>query len=363
MTGVQTCALPICWVFSDAWQVAPSLTVTIGANLETFTQRVDKYDRQSTVDLNLINPANGLPGALAAATTPGYGRSLLPTWTHVEPSLAIAWSVLGHNNTVLRVTIDRCYGQPNANNGHWATQAFNGTPTYLSPNQQLQPALILAGGLRPSTFPDLRLEAANGTSAAIVDPDPHQPTTQNVTIQIQRQLARNLILTANFNRQYGRNQFVGSNLANPNAIPLTALQYRDKLNDLNFSNSLRPYPQYQDFDAQQFNLGKFRNENTSFQLEKRTSGGLAVTVGYSRFIRYDDGQSAPAQNLYDRKSAWSIAQFSQPHAFTMNFLYELPFGPGKKFFTSGFVGRHILGGWALSDNSFFNGGQPLRLTA
>jgi hypothetical protein len=47
----------------------------------------------------------------------------------------------------------------------------------------------------------------------------------------------------------------------------------------------------------------------------------------------------------------------------MNFLYELPFGPGKKFFTGGVIGKHILGGWALSDNTFYNGGQPLRLTA
>ncbi len=348
------------WLFSDAWQIHPSLTLTLNANLETFTQRREKYDRQSTVDLNVLNPANNRLGALVVANSHGYGHTFQPTWTRVEPSIALAWSVLGNNNTVLRLNYDRRYAQPNSFNGHWATQAFNGTPTYLSPNQQLQPAVFLVNGLRNFPFPDTRLEAANGTVAALVDPYGFQPTSQNFTIALQRQLAKNLIATVNFNRQYAKNQFVGSNLANPNAIPLSALQYRDKLNDLTFANSLRPYPQYQDFDAQSVALSKYINQNFSVQLEKRTSGGLAVTATYNRFLRWDDG-SAPAQNLYDRHSGWSIAQFSQPHQLSLNILYELPFGPGKQFFATGLIGRHVLGGWALSDSSSIYSGQPLRL--
>jgi hypothetical protein len=348
------------FLLGGAAQAAQSIVMTIGANLETFTQRKEKYDRQSTVDLNVTNPANGRPGALVVVGTYGYGRTFLPAWTRVEPSLSLAWSVLGNNNTVLRLSLDRRYAQPNSFNGHWATQAFNGTPVYLSPNQQLQPAVFLRNGLQNFPFPDTRLEAANGTVAALVDPYKFQPTSMNFTVALQRQIAKNLIATVNFNRQYGRNQFTGSNLVNPNAIPLDALQYRDKLNDLNFANSLRPYPQYQDFDAQNVALGRFINHNFSIQIEKRTSGGLAVTGGYNHFMRWDD-MSSPAQNLYDRKSAWSIAQFSQPHSFNFNVLYELPFGPGKRFFASGPLGKHILGGWALSDTSSYYGGQPLRL--
>ncbi|MFM2124667.1 MAG: hypothetical protein RL328_1118, partial [Acidobacteriota bacterium] len=348
--------------FSDTWQVTKSLTVTWSANFQSFGQRTEKYDRQSNISFTEINPVSGTPGALVVANLNGYGRTFPPRWYNVEPALGIAWSVLGRNNTVLRVNFSREYSNPNTFNGSYGTQAFNGSQLYLSSNTQLQPALILAEGLKPSRFPDLRPEAANGTAAQVWDVSGIEPSAMNYQVRLQHQLAKNLILTVNYNRQYGKNQFVNQNLAAPNAIPLENLKYRDQLNSLTFANSLRPYPQFQDFDtAQQFALGHFRNTNFSAQLEKRTTGGLALTVTYSRFIRYDNNTS-PVQNVYDRMSGYTIATFSRPHALEMTGLYELPFGPGKKFMTSGLIGRHILGGWALSGTSAIQGGQPLRIT-
>ncbi|MEP7367948.1 MAG: hypothetical protein ABI972_32190, partial [Acidobacteriota bacterium] len=244
---------------------------------------------------------------------------------------------------------------------HFATQAFNGTQLYLSPNTQLTPALILADGLRPSRFPDLRPEAANGTNAQLVDVSKTRPSSNTYQVRIQRQLAKNLILTGAFSMQFAKNQFVTQQAANPNAIPLENLKYRDQLNTLSFSNALRPFPQFQDFDVgQSFRMGRNRNRNMSVQLEKRTSGGLALTVIYSSFERWDD-YSTPLQNVYDRKAGWSRSPFANPHNLNVTFLYELPFGPGKPFMSAGFVGRHLLGGWAFSGTSGLSSGQPLRL--
>ncbi len=346
---------------SDTWQVTRSLTLTLRANLTSFGQRTEKYNRQSNISFTEINPANGLPGALVAAGQGGYGRSFPPRWTKVEPGITLAWSVLGDNNTVLRLSYNRFYNQPQVFNGHFGTQAFNGSQLYLSSNVQLEPALILAQGLRPSRFPDLRPEAANGTSAQVMDVSGAQPTSQTFQIRLQRQLAKNLILSVNYNRNYGKNQFANNNLSNPNAINPINLKYRDQLNTLSFANSLRPFPQFQDFDvAQSFALGRHLNRNFSVQVEKRTQGGLALTVGYSNFRRWDN-YSSPVQNMYDRNSEWALSGFSQPHQLDITYLYELPFGPGKHFLSSGMVGKHILGGWALSGTGSYFSGQPLRL--
>ncbi len=319
---------------------------------------LQQYDEPSRL---LSNPANGLPGALVAAGQGGYGRSFPPRWTKVEPGITLAWSVLGDNNTVLRLSYNRFYNQPQVFNGHFGTQAFNGSQLYLSSNVQLEPALILAQGLRPSRFPDLRPEAANGTSAQVMDVSGAQPTSQTFQIRLQRQLAKNLILSVNYNRNYGKNQFANNNLSNPNAINPINLKYRDQLNTLSFANSLRPFPQFQDFDvAQSFALGRHLNRNFSVQVEKRTQGGLALTVGYSNFRRWDN-YSSPVQNMYDRNSEWALSGFSQPHQLDITYLYELPFGPGKHFLSSGMVGKHILGGWALSGTGSYFSGQPLRL--
>ncbi len=347
--------------FSDTWQITRSLTVTYGLNLSRYSQRTEKYDRQSNISLTETNPVNGLPGALVTANQGKYGRSFIPDWTNVEPNLSLAWSVLGDNNTVLRLSYNRDYGNPNTQNGHFGTQAFNGSELYLSPNTQLTPALILAEGLRQSRFPDLRPEAANGTNAQIWDVSDVKPSSNTFQIRIQRQLAKNLILSATYNLQDGKNQPVNQQLAQLNAIPLENLKFRDQLNTLSFSNSLRPYPQFQDFDpGQTFRLGRNRNRNFNMQVEKRTSGGLALTVGYTSFERKDNF-STPVQNVYDRMSAFGRAPFSNPHNLNVTFLYELPFGPGKPFLSSGFMGRHLLGGWAFSGTSTWAAGQPLRL--
>lgn len=346
---------------SDTWQINKSLTLSYGAWISHYGQRREKYDRQSNISFSEINPENGRPGALVVANRNGYGRAFAPDFKNTEANLSLAWSVLGNNNTVLRLNFNRFYNSAFTNSGHFGTQAFNGTQLYLSPNPQLSPALLLADGLRPSRFPDLRPEAANGTVAQLVDISGTQPISLNYGVNLQKQIAKNLILSINANWNAGKNQYVGSNLVNPNAIPLDNLRFRDQLNTLTFANALRPYPQFQDFEvASSFAVARYRNRNLSFQIEKRTSAGFAFTARYQFNARKDD-QSSPAQNVYDRKSAWSRSSFVNPHYVNVTFLYELPFGAGKRFLSSGFTGRHLLGGWAFSGNATFFSGQPLRL--
>lgn len=76
----------------DEYEFRSNLTFTIGANLQLTGPRTEKYDRQSTVDLSVINPENGMPGALIAASRDGQPRGFQPTvacraalWRGVEP--------------------------------------------------------------------------------------------------------------------------------------------------------------------------------------------------------------------------------------------------------------------------------------
>ena len=89
------------------------------------------------------------------------------------------------------------------------------------------------------------------------------------------------------------------------------MQHRDKLNDLGFNNSQRPYPQYQDFNLNSFAAGRFRTNQWNVQVEKRTSGGLALTASYNYQARWDDF-SSNVQDYYNRNAAWSRASW-RPH--------------------------------------------------
>lgn len=350
------------YLFGDQWQVTPSLTLTLGANLEIYGQRTEKYDRQSNISLDVLNPVNGLPGALVVANQGGQGRTFPPTWKKVEPSIGIAWSVLGDNNTVLRLSWDRRYGGPDTANFQWGTQAFNGRRTYVAPNAQLEPALFLENGIpEDQVFPDLRPEAANGTQANIFDVSNRQPTQQNFEASIQRQLAPFLILTVTGRYEYTRNQLLGRNTINPNAVPLDALVYRDQLNDLNFRNSLRPYPQFQDFDPARFwPGGSSKTKLFTARLEKRTSGGLALTVSYQ--YQWQISNSGNIQDYYNLNNEWAQSA-GQPHSVNLDYIYELPFGPGKQLLSGGGLLASFLGGWAISGQSRFFTGGPLLLQA
>jgi hypothetical protein len=49
----------------------------------------------------------------------------------------------------------------------------------------------------------------------------------------------------------------------------------------------------------------------------------------------------------------------QPQRLVLSYSYELPFGPGKKFFSgSGRVGKAVLGGWTVSAIQQYESGEP-----
>ncbi|MEP7354856.1 MAG: hypothetical protein ABI824_16625 [Acidobacteriota bacterium] len=343
-------------IFSDQWQITPSLTLSFGLNSETFTPRTEKYDRQSNISFSAVNPQNGVPGILAAANSGGFGRSFSPVYRKVEPNAGIAWSVLGHNSTVVRADYQRRYGQYNRTGQPFGTQAFNGTLTRLSANSQLDPAAVLVNGFQNTQqFPDLRPDAANGTSPDYFDTSKRQPTRQAWGASLQQQITSNLVVTIRYDHDYGRDQFVGTNAVQPNSIPLSALQYRDQLNDLAFNNSVRPFPQYQDFNVNSAPGGRDKSNSLNLQVEKRSSGGLAMSFNYSYASRYDD-YSAGVQDYYNLKREWSRSAWYNPHYASLTFLYELPFGAGKPLLRFSDWRRHIVAGWAISGSSeFFTG--------
>ena len=85
------------------------LNLSFYAGINRYTPRTEKYDRQSTVDLNAINPENGRPGALVFAGIGGYGRTFYPVALQRDPSMSLAWNPRGDTKTVLRLSFGRSY--------------------------------------------------------------------------------------------------------------------------------------------------------------------------------------------------------------------------------------------------------------
>ena len=349
----------------DQWEMLKGLTLTVAVNIEGTGPRTEKYDRQSTVSPDVLNPVNGRPGALVVANQNGQGRGFQPFLWKAEPSASLAWNVMGDAKTVARVTYGRSYSAIPVYTTQWGTQAHNGVVNWISPNTQLEPAVTLVQGLTNTsrTFPDLRPESANYTIADRVETTGRQPTYQSAGLSVERSMPGQTVLTMGAGHANGRNLLLGNSGANPNAIPLSALQFRDQLNNELFRRELRPFPQYQRFDVYSgWPEGRYRRDATYIRFEKRSSSGLSLST-YYEYSKQMDNYSGPygVQDYYHRQNEWALTSSNNPHRLSFNYVYELPFGPNRMFFTAGGWRRYVFEGWSLSGVTTVTSGEPLAL--
>jgi len=226
------------------------------------------------------------------------------------------------------------------------------------------------------------------------------PEQLNWNLSIQRQLTGSLILDLGYNGVVGSHLQAG--LLNYNQLPFSVLQQYGKATlALNFNNptqaaqlasmgfsvpyanftkdfgnnatlaqALRPYPQYTDintWDGNGDHSGHSNYHAAIVKLEKRYASGLAFTSSYvfSKLLTDSDSywitDQPRAADQYNRKLEKSIGSYDVTHNFKLGLTYELPFGPGKKHFTSG-PAAWVLGGWRIASIHFYASGRPIPIS-
>lgn len=348
---------------SDQYRIRPGWTATFTLSVETATPRTEKYDRQSTVSLDHLNPANERPGALIFAGRDGIGRGLQPTTVRAEPGVSLAINPWNSRRTVLRLQYNLNYENYPLYGRHFATQGFNAAPVFFSPNEQLFPALQLRDGI-PGNFvrpPFLDPMAANGTDADIVDRSGELPTSQQWSFGLQRELPNAMALEARYNGWRGTNVFVDG-LARLNAVPLENLRYGEQLYDDSFRNSLRPYPQFRNLDVGGlYPGGELEGHSLTLTMDQRLTGGLFGRAIYRFAKLMDNYSSGMPQDPGNLAEEWALSTSDLRHSLQVSYTYELPFGKGKWFFADDPLTSRFLGGWSLSGLTTLRGGNPLIL--
>lgn len=350
---------------ADSYEYSKNLTFSASFASEISGPRVEKYDRFASVDLNAVNPLNGLRGALVFANQDGQGRSLQPVRIRPETSFGLAWNPRGDSKSVVRLSYSLSSSTIPIYTTQWATQGFVGIPTLISPNIQLQPALRLADGFPPlpRPLPDLRPDAGNFTNADLVDFSGTLPLYQSAGLSMERELPGQTIVSLSLGHSRGQRMFISNSAANPNAIPVSALEYRDALNTEAFRRTLRPYPQYQRFDVySSWPAANYKRNAASLRVEKRSSSGLTLNGTYE-FSKQMDDYSGPygVQDFYNKHNEWALTSSNNPHRISFSFAYELPFGSKKTLLTYSDWRRYLVDGWSISGITSLQSGEPLAL--
>lgn len=349
----------------DNWEVRPDLTVSFGLNMEIQTPRVEKYDRQSSVDLTLTNPANQRPGALAAAGG-NRSRGFQPVRVRPQPNVSLAWNPQGNRKSVVRASYAMSFQAIPIYSNQWGTQGFNGDSIWISPNSQLQPAVVLREGLTGlRVLPDLRPDAVNDMAADYIEPTGRMARYQSSGLSTERELPRGFVASAGLGLAWGRDLLLGNSAVGLNAIHPDNLRFRDGLNDESFRRTLRPYPQYLNLNVGSlYPFGRYRREAAWTRVEKRTARGLSLNAYYEYSRQYDD-YSGPygTQDFFNRHNQWALMPYNNPHRMSVTFMYELPIGVNKPFLSQADWRRHLTTGWAVSGISNVYSGEPLALRA
>lgn len=397
----QTTALPVPDVqiryryysgyIQDNWKVLPNLTLNLGMRYEVpIGWHMDNY-QSSNFDPTLPNSAaGGLPGAMIFPG-PGAGRTgqrrLYPTdFSNVGPRAGLSWRVA--RNTVVRGGFG-VYYQTLGNGGCGCTLGFSGAPAQVT-SDGLNPVIQWDGGIpTPPGFaapPFIDPTIGNGQNVQYQGPNfGKAPRYYNWSFSIQHQIQKFLVDLAYLgNRGNGLNSTLLINQVDPKHLALGSLLTKN-INDPEvaaagfsapyegFSGSLaqalRPFPHINEIRSR--NSGDGRVWYDAFQAKvERRFGGAQINANYTYskslsklHFRQIFSQPLP-QNSYSLEPEKSISPYNIPHQFNMLGFFDLPFGKGKRYFSSSNRAMDLaVGGWQIGLIMQYRSGLPLNIGA
>ncbi len=384
----------------DDIKLSPRLTLNLGLRWDIQFPFTENHNLIVFFDPTRTDPAaDGRPGGANqfgnCAGCAGFTRGDIH-WGHIGPRFGFAYKVsdkmvvqAGLNvafldggayeygtNKVAVNDSNLLTGSYTRNSTGGLTPAFGSWDTNVMPNPSPTPFNAgLGGGNQIMGFDRKK--------------DGYAPYSEQWNINVQRELPYNMLLTAAWvgNRvihlpsQLNEiNQMdpkydasLGSELADVFAPGQTSvdgvpLPYTNFVKDFGGSatvaQALTPYPQYSKIFNNFEGFGTTYYESAQIEIEKRFSSGLSFLAGYTLSHLMDNTSSgfssftAGGINKFNQKPEWTVSGSDEPQTLKASGTYEVPIGPGKKYFNNHVMGN-VLGGWQVGWFLDYEAGSPL----
>jgi hypothetical protein len=393
----------------DDFRVNSKLTFNYGARLEHETGMREEnngftvgFDRTVNPGGQLgsrINPTTGQPfvGGLMYAGINGHPETQGdPPAIKFSPRLGAVYSI--NPRTVVRAGYGiywAPWNYPAVGTVNYGNTGY--TQSSFVNQNQFYPAVTInnpfpGGVATPRGNANGYLEGV-GTQIEFVDQGKQAPYIQQYSVDINRELPGNMAVGFEYTGATGRDLGLGGTVdavVNINQVPAQYMALGSALTELvpnpffglpagqgkNVTSPtiqrrelLRPFPQFNDILMRQHTAGRNQYHAAIFKLEKRMSNGWGgrLNYTYSRLMDNQYGEtntyssaSSEAQDAYNLDDEWSVGLLDVPHKLVFSPIFELPFGEGKRWMTSG-VGAAILGDWTISSIIAFESGFPIQL--
>lgn len=381
----------------DDIKITPKLTVNLGMRWDIQVPFTEVNNRVVFLNPTEANPsAGGIPGAAtqlgSCAGCAGWDRADIH-WGHIGPRIGFAYEV--NNKTVVQAGFSIAFLNGGAyeygtnkvavNYGNLLVGSFtrNNTGTNQSAYGSWDKNILPNPAPKPLS-PGLGV----GTQInALSKNDGYAPYSQQWNVNVQRELPWNTFMTVAWvgNRVIhlpSQNNRIGQldtrkylslgpdlNLSFATGAAQAkgyTLPYPNFVNDFGGSaivgQALGPYPQYSYIFNNFEGFGTTYYQSLQVQAEKRFTNGLSFLAGWTLSRQFDNTSSGFGSftsggiDKYNQKPEWAVSTADEPNTLKVSGTYELPIGPGKKYFTNKGVTGQVLGGWQVGWILDYEGG-------
>ena len=323
-------------------------------------------------------------------------RAFYGTQNGYGPRAGLAYQFA--KETVVRAGFGMFYSNYKMMGGN---SGFQAAPTFSTADSGITPAFYWDNGWPDWTAAPFINPGYNAGSSYglwyFLDDLKNLPTSTTWNVAISRAVPGNLVVDATYTGTKGTHlasnrvdymqvdpkyAYLGSTLNKRIDDPaVVALGFKSPFpsfvglmkGNATLGQSLRAYPQYTSLGGgswQQYN-GNSTYHALILKVTKRLSHGLSMVASHTWSKQLTDADMAlpgttiganigfgAAQNNWNRRLEKSYGALDLTHQFKLTASYDLPFGKGQRWLTSGWP-RWIVGEWNVALFAFANSGYPL----
>jgi hypothetical protein len=328
--------------FEDDWKVRPNLTLTLGLRYEYNVPIVEEKNRMTNFDFQT--------GQVVQAGQGGVSRSTYnPDKNNFAPRIGFTWDLLNNGKWSLRGGYGVFYDIVVIN----TMLGLRLNPPFFEvdalPNNPASPTLI------EQTFANAQALQLNLNA---FDKNFRDGYVQQWSFGIQHELVRNLLLDVGYVGTKGTHLYRTFDPNQAVAVP--------GLTDPTTVAARRPFPQFGSMSTVGSNANSIYHA-LEVRFEKRFSKGLSLLSSYTYSKAIDDSSaefgndsdSNFPQDSHNLRGERGLANFDARHRWVLSYIYELPFGPKRRYFSdaTGVAGK-LLEGWQVNGIWQFQSGQP-----
>ncbi|MFY9530006.1 MAG: TonB-dependent receptor, partial [Candidatus Acidiferrales bacterium] len=316
--------------FQDEWKLRPNLTWNLGVRWEYYSPLTEAHGRMTIFDLDRCK-------GICPAGSPAY----FPNYRNFDPRIGIAWAPKAlHERTVVRTGFGIYHGA-GQNDDLNASLESNTSRTLLTSTD--------FANLAYPIDPAILAQARSFQFPRALQRDRRDLYVEEWGLSVQTALPGNFVFQTGYTGSHGVRLFARTqvNLCTVSPNP----------------NCVRPLPGFGEVDIKR-NDGNSTFHALNLSLLRRFTSGWLMQGQYMYSHSINDGsigggQANGPENVNCRICDKGPSVFDNRHNFVANTVYDLPIGPGRKFWNhTGFVGK-LLEGWSLSGLGIWHTGHPL----